>query len=221
MQIVNKWVWILLAIISICLFWFSLKKWIPIGVTEILGFITGAICVLLVINQSIWNFPIGIANNIFLIILFLSSRLYGDMALQGIYIFLGFMGWWQWLFGGKNRTVLQVNKATARELLILTGIGTVATIGLREYFIKIGDAAPFLDAVTTVLSLIAQFQLNGKRIESWYVWIIADIIYVGLYIQKDLYLTAVLYAVFIGMCIMGLLSWRKAQVKIQTEVALS
>jgi nicotinamide mononucleotide transporter len=175
---------------------------------------------LFVVEQNIWNFPIGIANNIFFIVLFLSARLYGDMALQVVYIVLGLIGWWQWLHGGVNRTELQVNPASTQELLMLLFVGAVATAGMREYFIMINDSAPFLDALTTALSLIAQYLLNNKRIENWFVWIAADIIYVGLYVQKGLYLTAVLYALFIGLCITGYISWRKAEFRFEKEIVL-
>jgi nicotinamide mononucleotide transporter len=211
MRIVNKWVWLILTLTSCVLFAGSIQKLIPIRPTEVLGFVSGAVCVLFVVDQNIWNFPVGIANNILFILLFLSSRLYGDMALQVIYVALGLVGWWQWMYGGANRTVLHVNHASFKELLILFIIALTATIGLRAYFTSIHDSAPFLDALTTVLSLIAQFLLNGKRIENWFVWMVADVIYVGLYIQKELYLTAILYAVFIGMCVAGLSAWRKAE----------
>jgi nicotinamide mononucleotide transporter len=208
----HKYVWIFLGIASILLLLASLEKWISISPTEVFGFITGAVCVLFVVEQNIWNFPVGIANNIFFLALFLSSRLYGDMALQLVYIVLGVIGWRQWLHGGVNKTELHVNHVTVREMLILSAGCVVATAGMREYFIKINDSAPFLDALTTVLSLIAQYLLNCKRIENWFVWITADFIYVGLYIQKGLYLTAILYAIFIGMCTAGYLSWRKSEI---------
>jgi len=218
MKIVHKWVWTILSLVSILLLAASIEKWIPINPTEVFGFITGAICVLFVVEQNIWNFPVGIANNIFFIVLFLSSRLYGDMALQVVYILLGLVGWWQWLHGGVNRTELHVNHTSVREILLLLFIGTVATAGMREYFVKINDSAPFLDALTTALSLIAQYLLNYKRMENWFVWITADLIYVGLYIQKELYLTAILYALFIGLCIAGYISWRKSEFQSPKEI---
>jgi len=198
-----------LAVASVGMLAASLLKLIPSSVTEALGFVSGAVCVLFVVEENIWNFPIGIANNIFFIILFLTARLYGDMTLQFVYIALGIMGWYQWLHGGANRSALKVNHTNWREVTSLALIGAFATAGLREYFIRINDAAPLLDAVTTVLSLIAQYLLNYKRIENWYVWITADILYVWLYIQKDLHLTAALYAIFIGMCVTGLVTWSR------------
>ena len=209
-----------MGIASILLLVASTGKWISISPTEVFGFITGAVCVLFVVEQNIWNFPVGIANNIFFIALFLSSRLYGDMALQVVYIVLGIIGWRQWLHGGVNKSELHVNHTSIREIVILTAVCVVATVSMREYFIKINDSAPFLDALTTALSLIAQYLLNCKRIENWFVWITADFIYVGLYIQKGLYLTAMLYAIFIGMCVAGYVSWRKSEITQHNEMLL-
>ncbi|MHB8882952.1 MAG: nicotinamide riboside transporter PnuC [Thermodesulfovibrionales bacterium] len=218
MKIVHIWVWTILAFVSIILLTASIEKWTPITPTEVFGFITGAVCVWFVVEQNVWNFPVGIANNIFFIVLFLSSRLYGDMMLQVVYIVLGLIGWRQWLHGGANRTELHVNHASAGEILILFFIGAVATAGMREYFITINDSAPFLDALTTALSLIAQYLLNCKRIENWFVWIVADLIYVGLYVQRGLYLTAVLYVLFIGLCVAGYISWRKSEFHIKKVI---
>jgi nicotinamide riboside transporter PnuC len=72
--------------------------------TEALGFITGAVCVYLTLRENVWNFPIGLANNLFFLVLFLQGRLFGDAALQIIYVVLGIQGWYQWLFGGVNET---------------------------------------------------------------------------------------------------------------------
>jgi nicotinamide mononucleotide transporter len=206
----RKWIWGALIIASVVLLMGAYTGWIPLSPVEVWGFITGATCVLLVVEQNIWNFPVGIANNIFFIMLFLSSRLYGDMGLQVIYVALGIHGWHQWLHGGVNHTMLRVSRLRLQEGVTLAVIGLAATTGLTYYFIRIHDAAPFLDALTTVLSLIAQYLLNRKRLENWYVWITADVFYIGLYMYKHLYLTAVLYALFIGMCLAGLAAWKRS-----------
>ena len=208
----RKWTWITLITVSLCLIIGAWSNKLPIGLTEVLGFITGAICVLLIVEENIWNFPIGIANNIFFIILFISAGLYGDMGLQVIYIALAFHGWYKWLCGGTNRTSLQVSKTSIKMWIILILVGTVSTWILTLYLARIHDTAPFLDALTTILSLIAQYLLNLKRIENWWIWITADVIYIGLYMYKGLYLTSVLYAIFILMCIAGLRAWHRSLV---------
>jgi nicotinamide mononucleotide transporter len=188
----------------------SWRGTLAIGLVEIFGFVTGAACVLLVVRESIWNFPVGIANNVFFILLFLSARLYADMALQVVYLVLAGLGWWRWARGGSGGAPLAVGSVSAREGLALGVFGAGATALLTVHLRRIGDAAPFLDALTTVLSLLAQWLLNQKRIENWYVWIAADLLYVGLYVQRGLHLTAVLYFVFILMCVAGLRGWRES-----------
>jgi len=217
----RKLVWALLWLVSLALIVGSWKGWLPIGMTEVFGFITGAVCVLLTVEQNIWNFPIGIANNVVFIILFLSTRLYGDMTLQFIYIALALHGWYEWLWGGANRTNLQVSRTPWWEWGWLALAGAGATAGMTIYLARIHDAAPFLDALTTVLSLVAQYLLNRKRLENWLVWITADVIYVGLYAYKELYLTSVLYALFIVMCIAGIVSWVRDMRKQAAEVPVT
>jgi nicotinamide mononucleotide transporter len=75
--------------------------------------------------------------------------------------------------------------------------------------IFVNGAAPFWDSITTTLCLAAQYLLCRKRIENWWLWITADVIYVPLYFSRHLPLTAVLYAGFIGLCVIGLFRWRR------------
>lgn len=191
-------------------------EWLPYSLTEALGFVTGAACVYLVVRRNVWNFPVGIANNLFFLVLFGQARLYGDAGLQIIYIALGVQGWVWWLRGGENHTRLRVNRAPPRVLLILAGLVVLGTSGLMLALQLARGAAPFLDAFTTVLSLAAQYLLNRKSIENWYLWITADVLYIYLYIVRDLQLTALLYAVFLGLCLAGLWQWRQA---LQREAA--
>jgi nicotinamide mononucleotide transporter len=183
---------------------------IPISLTEDLGFITGALCVWLTVKQNIWNWPIGIANSAFFTILFFNARFFADTALQIIYIILGFLGWYWWLKGGKNKTELKVGRTNLKTAIILTLMATTGTFFMHNYLISINDSAPFLDALTTVLSLVAQYLLTKKLFENWFIWITADIIYVYLYAYKGLYLTSILYFIFMLMCIQGLRDWRRS-----------
>lgn len=205
--------WIVL-ILSAALLIASGSKWLPLDFTESLGFATGAICVWLTARENIWNWPIGLANNVFFAILFWRSRLFADYHLQWVYFGLGVYGWWQWLRGGENQTELPISKAKAWEWSALAVFVAAGTWILWNLMLSVNGAAPFLDSFTTVLSLAAQYLLCRKRIENWYVWILADLIYVPLYFHRQLPLTAALYAGFIVLCVLGLIRWRK-------ELALS
>lgn len=198
----------------------SRRGLLPFNLTETLGFVTGAACVYLTVVENVWNFPLGIANNVFFLVLFAGTRLYGDASLQVLYIALGFQGWHLWLRGGENRTPLRVSRATPRLLLAVGASVVVCTALVYRVFVRAQDSAPLLDALTTVLSLAAQYLLNRKALENWLFWMTADVIYVYLYASRGLYLTAVLYAVFLLMCLAGLRVWLRAMRSGGAEVAV-
>lgn len=174
---------------------------------ELLGFITGALGVWLTVRSHIANFPVGIANSAFFLVLFASARLWADSGLQVMYIVLGFLGWWQWLYGGERRTPLVVGRVSptvvATWLLLIAGGTWGLTIGLGAAH----DVAPFWDALTTMLSVAAQWLLNTKTLENWVFWMVADGIYIPLYFSKRLDLTGIVYVLFLGLCVLGLQSW--------------
>lgn len=188
----------------------SYLTWWSISVTEAWGFVTGGICVWLVVRQHMWNWPVGLANNVFFFVLFLQSRLFADMGLQVVYFGLGLYGWFNWLYGGENRTHLRVSRTTRLELTILLLAIPLCTWALRALLVVVNGAAPFWDSLTTILSLAAQYLLCRKRFENWFFWIAADLIYVPLYFSRALPLTAVLYSVFLIMCIAGLSQWKRS-----------
>jgi nicotinamide mononucleotide transporter len=186
-----------------------LLLWLPFSLTEALGFVTGAACVYLVVRRSIWNFPLGIANNLFFFVLFIDSRLFGDAWLQVVYLALGVQGWYNWLYGGEGRTKLRITHASTELLLGVAGAVIIGT-GLLFFALRsAGGLNPLLDALTTVMSLAAQYLLNRKVIENWAIWIAADVIYIYLYIARGLHLTAVLYFIFLCLCVAGWRSWRQ------------
>lgn len=185
------------------------QNWIPTSFTEAFGFATGAFCVLLTVDARIANFPVGLANNIFLFIVFLEARLYADMSLQVVFFILGVIGWWSWLYGDPNHTRLTITRTRRWEWIILPPLVVVLTCGVSLLLARLGDAAPVRDAATTVLSIAAQYLLNRKRLEHWWVWILVDVISVQLYVDRAIYLTAALYVLFLCLCVWGLWQWRR------------
>lgn len=181
--------------------------------TEILGFVTGAVCVWLVARQHIANWPVGIANNVFFIVLFAQAGLYADAGLQIVFIALAAYGWWSWTHGGGpgTTTALPVRRTTAAEWTVLAAAGAVGVLGLTLLLSRASDSTvPFWDALTTGLSLAATYGQCRKLVESWWLWIAADLVYIPLYAYKGLYLTSLLYVGFLALCVAGLLGWRRA-----------
>lgn len=206
MSRLGPWLIGILSALLLVSAWFG---WVPLDFTEACGFVTGAACVWLITRESIWNWPVGLANNLFFAVLFWRARLFADMGLQGVYLILGIWGWWNWQRGGKDHVQLSVSRATRKEWISLAVFLVAGTWGLRELLIVVNGAAPFWDSLTTTICLAAQYLLCRKRFENWWFWIAADLIYVPLYFHRGLPLTAVLYAGFIVLCVIGLFRWHK------------
>ncbi|GHG31751.1 MULTISPECIES: nicotinamide riboside transporter PnuC [Streptomyces] len=184
----------------------------PVAWTEVLGFGTGALCVWLVARQHLANWPVGIANNLFFVLLFTQAGLYADAGLQIVFIVLAAYGWWTWTHGGGpgSAGALPVRRTTRTEGAWLLAAGTVGTLALTLLLDRATDSTvPFWDALTTGLSLAATYGQCRKRLESWWLWIAADVVYVPLYAYKGLYLTSLLYVGFMALCVAGLRGWSR------------
>jgi len=203
--------WLLMAVISAAILAASYLEfqWWQISLTETLGFATGGVCVWLNVRENIWNWPIGLANNVFFFVLFRDNRLYADMWLQVVYFGFGVYGWWQWLRGGANHGPLVISRTRLWEWVALGGFVVAGTFGMQKALQYFNGAAPFWDAHCTALSLAAQYLICRKRLENWLVWIAVDLISVPLFFSRDLRLTAVLYGIFLTMCVVGLWEWWK------------
>ena len=143
-----------------------------------------------------------------------------DAGLQFVYIAISIYGWWNWLHGGLEHTELKVNIASATGMAGYLGLAAASTAALywllRHYT---PSTVPFADGLTVALFLTAQFMMSKKIVQNWWFWIVGDVLVIGLYIYKHLYLTSALYAFFLAMCIAGLLEWQKASRRVAVVAA--
>jgi nicotinamide mononucleotide transporter len=182
-----------------------------VSILEWVAAIAGAISVYLSARENIWSWPTAIVNVGLYIIVFRRTGLYSDMGLQVVYLALSIYGWYEWLYGGKNRTTLRVSRATTREWLIATPVALIFWLALARYTATLpGVALPYLDSGLTTVSLVAQWMMTRKILENWVLWIVADIVYVPMYVYKGLPVTAALYAIFLALAVLGLRSWRRS-----------
>jgi nicotinamide mononucleotide transporter len=181
----------------------------PVSWAEILGDVTGGLCVWLVARGSIWNWPLGLANNAFWAVAFYTARLYADATLQLVFFLLGVWGWWLWARTGP-RAGAGPRRTRRAEWVGLT-VGTmVATAGVAFWLARSTDSpVPIADASVLTLSLAATYGQGRKLIESWWIWIAVDVISVPLYVARGLYPTAILYTVFGALCVAGLRRWTR------------
>jgi len=178
---------------------------------EAAGFLTGVLNVWLVTRQNIWSWPIGVANALFYTIVFARTGLYSDTGLQVVYFALSLYGWWHWWRGGPTTDSLPVTRITRPLAWRLFGIGVLTWLLLWTITTRIpGAALPHIDSALVAASLIAQWMMTRKLAEHWLVWIVVDVIYIGVFLNRELPLTAVLYAVFFALAVMGHIQWRRS-----------
>jgi nicotinamide mononucleotide transporter len=177
---------------------------------EIAAVALGLICVWLTVRQHIACWPTGLAMVTLYIVIFFRAKLYSDMLLQVVYIFLQVYGWHAWLRGGPQQSLLAASRLPRRAIGPWLTACLVATVALGTVMDRATDASlPYVDAFATVASLIAQWWMARKVLESWLVWIVVDVVSIGMYLAKDLQLTAALYAVFLVLATLGFIEWRK------------
>jgi nicotinamide mononucleotide transporter len=187
---------------------------------EFFGTLLNILCVYLVAKKNIWSWPIGIVATILFGILFYQIQLYSDFFEQIYFLVTGFWGWWLWLrmkdqTKEKNKITLNT-KSLNLWLIALTIVATFALgyfmSNIHLYFpvlFPIAASFVYLDAFTTVLSFVANMLLVYKRIESWILWILVDIIGIWLYFVKDVKFVSLLYVIFLINAIYGLCLWFK------------
>ncbi len=196
----------------------------PLSLLELLGTISGLLCVYLTAREKVICWPIGIVNIVFFFIMFYQVRLYSDMILQVYFLATTIYGWWNWKNpktkkdANKNNE-LKITMMSLRSILINLIIIIVATFLLGFFMSNIHTiipqifkdraAFPFLDAFTTVGSINAQLLMAQKKRECWILWVIVDIVATIVYFMKGINLVAIEYIVFGIIAFTGFLSWDK------------
>ncbi|WP_044561023.1 nicotinamide riboside transporter PnuC [Azospirillum sp. B4] len=176
---------------------------------EIVAVVISALAVWATTRRSLWCWPLGLASVALYGVVFLEAKLYSDMALQAVFGAFLVYGWICWWRGVRDDGQILVRPLTAKAALLGLAAGAAASAALGWGMARWTDASlPYLDATLAGFSLVAQYWTARKHIENWWLWIAVDVVYTGMYVVKDLHLTAGLYAGFIVLAILGWRSWR-------------
>ncbi|MCY4232606.1 MAG: nicotinamide riboside transporter PnuC [Bacteroidetes bacterium] len=185
---------------------------------EGIAVITGILCVWFNVRQNILTWPTAIVSSAIFAVVFFDARLYTTMLLQGLFIVISIYGWRAWLTGGPEGGTLLVTRIKLKTSLLLSALLVLGTIGFIYILTSFAESNhPILESITTSLSVIASWMAARKLLESWLVWITTDLIYLGLYFVTELYLTLLLYALYLGLATSGYLQWRKSYLQSLSE----
>ncbi len=177
---------------------------------EAIAVVSGIACVWLIVKESIWCWPTGLVQVSLYVYIFHQAKLYSDFGLHIFYVGMQFYGWYHWLHGGQNNDKAPISRLPVTGIVGWAALGLLGAAGWGWIMERYTDASvPYPDAFTTVTSLIAQWLLARKKLENWYFWIAVDIVAIGIYAYKKLYLTSGLYAIFLVLCIIGVRAWNR------------
>lgn len=207
----------------------------PMSYLEFFGTLLNIVCVWLVARKNILTWPVGLIAVALFALLFYQIQLYSDFLEQIYYIGTGLWGWWAWTKLRKNNGIandeVPVRYNTRRQRIITVSIIATGTLLLGYFMSNIHvyfpgafpEAAsyPYMDALTTVMSFVAQILLIYRFVENWMLWIIIDVIAIGLYTIKGIMFVAFLYVILLILATFGLLNWRKEHKLTNTAEASS
>lgn len=178
---------------------------------ELIAVALGLLNITLLVRRNIWNFPFGIAMVTLYAVIFYRARLYAEMGLQVFFAVVQAYGWYLWARAGGMAETVSVRWLgwTARLgcLVAVVMLALALGAGLDRFT---DAAAPYPDAAIAAASIAAQLLLSFRRAENWVLWIAIDIGAIGLYMARDLHLTAGLYCVFLVLSVLGLREWARA-----------
>lgn len=186
-------------------------NWLENNWIELFGALTGLLYIYLEIKENIWLWFVGILSCSVYIYVFFVSKFYADMALQVYYVVISIYGWYNWKKGSvKTSEELKISKIPILKIIVVAVLGIIIWMAIGFVLDKLTDSPfPYWDSLTTTLGIVGTWMLTQKYIEQWFVWIVCDIICVGLYFYKDLYPTAILYFIFAVLAVLGYFRWLK------------
>jgi nicotinamide mononucleotide transporter len=185
----------------------------PFTWLELVAFVLAIAMVVFNMRVNPLGWPLAIVSSALYYFLFWNSKLYGDASLQVFFVVIAFWGWWQWLRGtADDGSALQVRQLGPRQrwhLLAALAVAWPATgLFLKTYT---DTDVPWWDAFPTAASVLGQWLLGRKYVENWLVWVAVNVVSVALFAYKGLWLTVILYAIFIVMSVFGWRAWRRLQ----------
>ncbi len=179
---------------------------------ELIAALASALGVWLMATRRPLAWPVGLFSVLIYGWVFIGARLYSDALLQGAFAALLVYGWVRWLRNlGDDGKVRIAHLAPSRGALHLL-VGVIVALALGGFMAHFTQAdLPWLDAALAAFSLVAQWWQARRHAAAWWLWIAVDVIYIGVYVHKDLFITAALYAAFLALAANGLVQWRRAR----------
>lgn len=180
-------------------------------VLQIVGTLLGLLYLWLEYKANIWLWIVGAIMPVVHGVLYLNSGIYADAAMQLYYVLAGIYGLCVWLRGTKRaERVVSIQHTPSKWIFPLVVVYLLLHILMYYVLSEFTDSrVPFFDSMSTALSIVAMWMLSRKLVEQWLVWLVVDMISVGLYLYKGIPITAMLYTLYCALAVAGYMRWRK------------
>jgi nicotinamide mononucleotide transporter len=173
--------------------------------------LTCLLAVVLTAWRKIACWPVGLVGVAAYTVFFWQLKLYADAGLQVFFFATGLFGWWHWARGGPGHDKAPIRVLTGRQRLLWAAAWLLCILVVGEPLARHTDAsAPHWDAFCAGGSVVGQLLTMRKVLDNWYVWIIVDVVYIGLYVYKGAWVTTGLFAIFVALAVAGAVAWRRA-----------
>ncbi len=183
----------------------------PSSLLQIFGFSLAIATILLDKRENVLARPLSLIGTTISLFVYYSAGLYAKCILNSIYIILNSYGWYQWLYGGRNKTPLSISTTPAGQLVALGGLGLLTTWGLGKTLALYSSAdLPYWDSLHTVICIMAQWLLARKKLETWPLWLLADVLYIPVCFYKGLSFFGFLHALYIMLGIDAYRTWHRS-----------
>jgi nicotinamide mononucleotide transporter len=177
---------------------------------EALAVALGLANIVLIVRRSPWNYPFGIAMVVLYARIFWDAHLFSDAGLQVFFLVVQLYGWVNWTRNREGDGRVIVRELGPPSRLGWVAASLLATIVWGTIMAQFTTASfPYWDASVAMLSVIAQLLMTWRYVENWWWWIAVDLLSIGLYAAKGLWLTTGLYTIFLTLAVLGLIQWRR------------
>ncbi|MGD0347488.1 MAG: nicotinamide riboside transporter PnuC [Terracidiphilus sp.] len=196
--------------------WSLVSAWLTAHGLELAGVVTTIVGIWLTTKRLLICWPIILLADFLYLVVFFQSGFFSDALLQVFFVVFTIYGWWHWWRGIRVEGEVRVVPLGVRACIVALVVGALGSLLLEPVMIWLGGilhktvALPHLDAMLASYSLVATWWGARKHIANWWLWIVVDLVYIGEYIYKDLWPTAMLYAGLVGLAVLGMRDWRRA-----------
>jgi nicotinamide mononucleotide transporter len=191
------------------IFHFIVSQYHETSTWEVVAVLLAIAYLLLAVQENIICWYCALFSTAIFIFLFWNVSLLMESALNVFYFIMAIYGWQQWKYGGKNKSGVLISTLNIRQNIMIIGIILIITLISGWLLAQNTDAAwPYVDSLTTWASVITTVMVAKKILDNWLYWLVIDSISVPLYIDRGLYLTAILFLGYLVIVIFGYFKWR-------------